>query len=61
MNIETMSAAVAKWASSEPLIRKAYLFGSRVRGAHKPDSDLDVAVEIFTLQGDSSPFTTWDL
>ncbi|MCO8310910.1 hypothetical protein [Pseudomonas mandelii] len=27
--------------------------------AHKPDSDLDVAVEIFTLQGDSSPFTTW--
>lgn len=59
MNIGTMAAAVANWASSEPLIRKAYLFGSRVRGAHKPDSDLDVAVEIFTLQGDSNPFTTW--
>ncbi|WP_057395813.1 nucleotidyltransferase family protein [Pseudomonas fluorescens] len=59
MNIEDMAAAVAKWASKQPLVRKAYLFGSRVRGTHKPNSDLDVAVEIFTLQGDSSPFTTW--
>lgn len=59
MNIESLAAAVAKWASTQPLIRKAYLFGSRVRGTHQPDSDLDVAVEIFTLPGDSSPFTTW--
>lgn len=59
MTIEEMAAAVAKWASSQPLIRKAYLFGSRVRGTHQHDSDLDVAVEIFTLPGDSSEFTTW--
>ena len=51
MNIETMATAVAKWAGTEPLIRKAYLFGSRVRGDHRSDSDLDVAVEIFILQG----------
>ncbi|PLV12579.1 hypothetical protein CXG53_25205 [Pseudomonas guariconensis] len=54
-----MADAVANWASTEPLIQKVYLFGSRVRGDHHPDSDLDVAVEIFTLQGDSDPFTTW--
>jgi len=54
-----MSEAVAKWASTQPLIRKAYLFGSRVRGTHKPNSDLDVAVEIFTLPGDENPLTTW--
>lgn len=59
MNIESWAAAVAKWASTQPLIRKAYLFGSRVRGTHQLDSDLDVAVEIFTLPSDSSPFTTW--
>lgn len=59
MNIENMSEAVAKWASTQPLIRKAYLFGSRVRGTHKPNSDLDVAVEIFTLPGDEYPLTTW--
>lgn len=59
MNIENMAAAVAKWASTQPLIRKAYLFGSRVRGMHQPHSDLDVAVEIYSLPGDSCPLATW--
>jgi predicted nucleotidyltransferase len=59
MEFDDMAAAVAKWAGTQPLVRKAYLFGSRVRGTHRPDSDLDVAVEVFTLPGDSSPFTTW--
>lgn len=59
MDIEDMRDAVAKWASTQPLIRKAYLFGSRVRGTHKPNSDLDVAIEIFTLPGDENPLTTW--
>ena len=59
MEFDEMAAAVAEWAGTQPLVRKAYLFGSRVRGTHRPDSDLDVAVEIFTLPGDSSPFTTW--
>lgn len=59
MNVENMAAAVATWASTQPLVRKAYLFGSRVRGTHQPESDLDVAVELLTLPGDSNPFTTW--
>lgn len=57
--IHGMTDAVADWAQSEPLVRKAYLFGSRVRGTHRQDSDLDVAVEIDALPGDSCPFTTW--
>lgn len=59
MDIEAMTTAVAKWASTQPLVRKAYLFGSRVRGTHQPDSDLDVAVELFTLPGDESLLATW--
>jgi predicted nucleotidyltransferase len=59
MNIEDMAAAVAKWASTQPLVRKVYLFGSRARGTHRSDSDLDIAVEIFPLTGDSSPLATW--
>lgn len=59
MDIDDLAAAVAKWARTQPLIRKAYLFGSRVRGTHRPDSDLDVAVEIFSLPGDSCPLATW--
>jgi len=59
MEFDDMAAAVAKWAGTQPLVRKAYLFGSRVRGTHRPDSDLDVAVEIVTLPCDDGPFTTW--
>lgn len=36
--------AISVWAASEPLIEAAYVFGSRVKGTHRADSDLDVAV-----------------
>jgi predicted nucleotidyltransferase len=35
---------LAEWASASPGAR-IYVFGSRVRGEHRPDSDLDVYVE----------------
>lgn len=37
-------AVICAWAASEPLIEAAYLFGSRVKGTDRDDSDLDVAV-----------------
>jgi predicted nucleotidyltransferase len=35
---------IAKWAEKLPL-KNVYIFGSRVRGDARPDSDLDVAIE----------------
>lgn len=32
------------WAASETLVRKVYLFGSRIRGNHNAGSDLDIAI-----------------
>lgn len=58
-DISTLSEIVAGWAKGHPLIEKAWLFGSRVRGEERPDSDLDVAVVINELPTDSSPETTW--
>ena len=37
-------AALQRWALGHPEISAVFLFGSRVRGMHRPDSDLDVAV-----------------
>ena len=59
MDIDQMSIAVAKWAATEPLVRKAYLFGSRVRGTHSPDSDLDVAIELRTPGCGKTALDTW--
>lgn len=36
--------AIRAWALGEPLIEAAYVFGSRVKGTNRDDSDLDVAV-----------------
>jgi predicted nucleotidyltransferase len=59
MEREEMAVLVASWAASEPLVRKAYIFGSRAQGDHKSESDLDVAVELQPQPGDSGPLVTW--
>ncbi|MFP4896711.1 nucleotidyltransferase family protein [Paraburkholderia sp. EG304] len=46
-------------AEAQPLVRKVLLFGSRVRGTERFDSDIDIAVEIQKLPGDSSEWTTF--
>jgi predicted nucleotidyltransferase len=57
--IETLSKVVALWAESEPIVKTAYLFGSRVRGDNRCDSDLDVAIELVPRLCDSVPLATW--
>jgi predicted nucleotidyltransferase len=44
VTLDEIADLVTRWAATEPLIRRAYLFGSRVKGTHRRDSDLDVAV-----------------
>jgi predicted nucleotidyltransferase len=34
------------WASQEPLVIELFVFGSRVKGTSRPDSDLDVAIRV---------------
>jgi uncharacterized protein len=41
---------VAKWAASKHRIRRVWLYGSRVKGTHRTDSDLDVCVQIDPLK-----------
>ena len=40
------------------MVRRVWVFGSRARGAERPDSDIDVAVEHDAMPGDSDAFTT---
>lgn len=55
---DTDIQAIRRWAESQPIIKRVWLFGSRVRGTERPDSDLDIAVEHDSLPGDSDAFTT---
>jgi predicted nucleotidyltransferase len=57
--LESDARAIREWAAATPVVRRAWLFGSRVRGSHRPDSDLDVAIEHDRLSGDASTLATW--
>lgn len=50
---------IVNWAKNEPLVIKAYIFGSRARDDYTPESDLDVAVEIEKSPGDGNALGTW--
>lgn len=54
-----IQSIIADWAKNEPLVRRAYIFGSRARDDFHEDSDLDVAVEIRNGTGDSNVLATW--
>ncbi|GAB7543676.1 nucleotidyltransferase family protein [Cupriavidus sp. 8B] len=47
------------WAESQPHVRRPWIFGSRLKGMQRVDSDLDVAMEIDPVGGDESAAVTW--
>ena len=47
--LEALCSTLADWATQQPLLRRLWVYGSRVKGTHRPDSDLDIAFEIERL------------
>ena len=56
---ELTKKEIRSWALSEPLVCKAYVFGSRARDDYREDSDLDIAVELIKPPGDENLLATW--
>jgi predicted nucleotidyltransferase len=42
LQLEHLAKVLDDWLAPAPKIPSVYLFGSRVRGDHRPDSDVDV-------------------
>ena len=51
-------ARIVTWAQRHPEIRAVYLYGSRARETHRPDSDIDLAIVLKPEPGDTDAFTT---
>ncbi len=58
MDIEDLKIIVENWAAENLLIKRAYIFGSRARDDWKPDSDLDIAIEVRSIE-DINEFVTF--
>lgn len=50
---------LANWIEPAPTIPAVYLFGSRVRGDHRPDSDVDVRLYVHEWPPLSSAEMEW--
>jgi predicted nucleotidyltransferase len=63
MHLPQIRALLSTWAAKKPLINRLWLFGSRVREEHRPESDLDIAIEldVSAAKGldDSGGIATW--
>lgn len=53
--LEKLTGDVADWADTLPEVSTVYIFGSRVRGDHRQDSDVDLHIEIIL----GVPFPRW--
>ena len=51
-------AVISAWAAKNDLVHRVWIFGSRVRGNHQSNSDLDVAVQHGIKSGDTDAITT---
>jgi len=47
------------WASEIPHMRRVFIFGSRVKGNYRPDSDLDIAIDFDKSENDTNCLATW--
>lgn len=63
MNILPIVEEFRSWAAGKPLVLRVWLFGSRTRDDYRPDSDLDVAVELdpnmYQGSDESGGVATW--
>ena len=52
--IQSIADVLKLWASSEPDLRRVWIYGSQAHGYPSRDSDLDVAVEVLPTCGESA-------
>jgi len=51
--------SIAQWAAERPEVRRVWIFGSRAKGTHRPDSDIDIAVELEPVGDSEETLTRW--
>jgi len=65
MGIGCYGRKLSAWASGQPLVNRLWVFGSRARDNYRPDSDLDIAIELDMSAAygadESGGFATWAL
>jgi len=60
LDIEFLKTILIGWAKENKFVRKLWIYGSRAGKNYKPDSDLDIAIEIDPVKThDTTPYTSF--
>lgn len=54
IELEDAASRIRVWAGAISMVQRVWIFGSRAKGNNKPESDLDVAIEIDATGTDST-------
>jgi predicted nucleotidyltransferase len=52
-------SAIKDWAQATPRVRRVWVIGSRAKGSERPDSDLDIAIEIEPVVDSEETLSRW--
>jgi uncharacterized protein len=55
---DTDRLKIVEWAGNHPAIKRVYLYGSRARGDHHADSDIDLGIQIEAPDKDEA-YSIW--
>jgi predicted nucleotidyltransferase len=58
--LQNLAETLAQWIDPVPGISTIYLFGSRVRGDHRFDSDVDVRLFVEKMKPDEATSRWWE-
>lgn len=59
MELPELAAIIFRCCHQVPSIKAAYIFGSRSKGTHRLDSDIDLAIEIMNPKGGPATLADW--
>jgi predicted nucleotidyltransferase len=57
--LRSLAEIVDRWVRPVPGVKEVYLIGSRVRGDHQPESDLDLRIFVEELGTDAQTIEWW--
>jgi uncharacterized protein len=54
-----VAESIAQWAVENPEVRRVWVFGSRLKGTHRRDSHIDIAVELEPVADSEETLARW--
>ena len=51
--------SIVRWAAEHPEVCRVWIFGSRAKDTHRPESDIDIAVELEPVGDSEETLTRW--